>query len=258
MTQFVILEPHNPVVNPITARPVTTTPPTSTITIKHWALFATFQIFTLCMLGIVLSMKGSYEIGQLKVHMAHPLQVGPISSVKPNTDGRPRLIMAVDINYPPYAYTRTPPYPDEFNGTRANYPLDEVVGVGVDMIKALGKHCGFDVTITQAKWSECWDTFHIGEGLREGWYHGCMTFTHAAGERNRFLDFSQAWAEKNKPAGLITRLDANGVPHIHGTNTLENLTIVDVTGWAPTADTLNFVSNQCTGMPHHSCTHDGT
>ena len=200
------------------------------------------------MLGIGLSMKGSYEIGQLKVHMAHPLQVGPISSVKPNTDGRPRLIMAMDIDYPPYAYTLKQPYPAEFNGTRANYPLDEVVGVGVDMIKALGKHCGFDVTITQAKWSDCWDTFHIGAGLREGWYHGCMTFTHAAGERNRFLDFSQAWAVQNKPAGLITRLDANGVPHINGTNTLENLVIVDVTGWAPTADTLDFVSNQCTGI----------
>ena len=67
MTQFVILEPHNPVVNP-KPPPVTTTPPTSTITIKQWALFATFQIFTLCMLGVGLSMKGSYEIGQLKVH----------------------------------------------------------------------------------------------------------------------------------------------------------------------------------------------
>ena len=147
--------------------------------------------------------------------------VGPISSVRPSNKSRPHVIMAMDIDYPPYAYTREPP----FNDTHA---LDEVVGVGADMIKALGEHCGFDVTITQAHWSDCWDAGEIGAGLREGWYHGCMTFTHAAGMRNRFLDFTGSWAEPNKPAGLITRLDRNGVPHIKGKDDLAGRTIVDV------------------------------
>ena len=103
-----------------------------------------FQIVTLCILldGFKTS---SNELENLYEKMARPLKVGPISSVKPNTDGRPRIIMAMDIDYPPYAYIRKPP----FNGT---YELDEVVGVGADMIKALGKHCNFDVTITQGKW----------------------------------------------------------------------------------------------------------
>jgi len=151
--------------------------------------------------------------------------VGPISSVRPSNKSRPHVIMAMDIDYPPYAYTRdTHPGPP-FNDTHA---LDEVVGVGADMIKALGEHCGFDVTITQAHWSDCWDAGEIGAGLREGWYHGCMTFTHAAGMRNRFLDFTGSWAEPNKPAGLITRLDRNGVPHIKGKDDLAGRTIVDV------------------------------
>lgn len=203
-----------------------------------------FQIVTLCILldGFKTS---SNELENLYEKMARPLKVGPISSVKPNTDGRPRIIMAMDIDYPPYAYIRKPP----FNST---YELDEVVGVGADMIKALGEHCNFDVTITQGKWDHCWETFHIGKGLREGWYHGCMTFTHAAGVRNRFLDFTGSWAIKNKPAGLITRLDRNGVPHINGKDDLAGRTIVDVTGWAPTADTLYFVNNECTGTTHHS------
>ena len=151
--------------------------------------------------------------------------VGPISSVRPSNKSRPHVIMAMDIDYPPYAYTReTHPGPP-FNDTHA---LDEVVGVGADMIKALGEHCGFDVTITQAHWSDCWGAGEIGAGLREGWYHGCMTYTHAAGMRNRFLDFTGSWAEPNKPAGLITRLDRNGVPHINGQDDLAGRTIVDV------------------------------
>ena len=146
--------------------------------------------------------------------------VGPISSVKPSNKSRPHVIMAMDIDYPPYAYTRKPPYENR-------QALDEVVGVGADMIKALGEHCDFDVTITQAHWNDCWGAAEIGAGLREGWYHGCMTFTHAAGMRNRFLDFTHSWATPNKPAGLITRL-VNGVPHINGQDDLAGRTIVDV------------------------------
>ena len=42
----------------------------------------------------------------------------------------------------------------------------------------------------------------------------------------------------------ITKL-TNGVPALKGTDNLAGKTIVDVTGWAPTADTLYFVVNQC-------------
>jgi hypothetical protein len=164
--------------------------------------------------------------------------VGPIGGVSPSYK-KPHIIMGMDVDYPPYAYLKEAPY-----GSAAD--LDEVVGVGADMIKAMAKMCDFDVTITQAHWADCWGAGEIGQGLKEGWYHGCMTYTHAAGVRNRYLDFSNGWAIKNKPSGLITKLN-NGVPVLSPMSDLSGKTIVDVTGWAPTADTLHFVNNQCTG-----------
>jgi len=157
------------------------------------------------------------------------------STLQPRT-----LIMAVDIDYPPYAYLKQPPY-------TSKYDLDSPIGVGVDMVRAMADHCGFRVEIIQAHWSDCWNGNEIGQGLLEGWYHGCMTFTHAAGVRNRYLEFTNSWARLNKPSGIITRLDASGAPHLRGNDSLAGKTIVDVTGWAPTADTLHFVSNECTG-----------
>jgi len=165
---------------------------------------------------------------------AEPLLQG----VMPSLNGRPKLIMGVDIDYPPYAYIKMAPF-------GSNTDLDNPVGVGVDMIKAMGEHCGFDVEVMQAHWSDCWGDGEIGRGLLEGWYHGCMTYTHAAGVRNRYLEFTNSWARLNKPSGIITKLDG-GVPVLKGTDTLSGKTIVDVTGWAPTADTLFFVKNGCT------------
>mmetsp|Transcript_74035 Transcript_74035/g.135529 ORF Transcript_74035/g.135529 Transcript_74035/m.135529 type:complete len:418 (-) Transcript_74035:376-1629(-) len=163
----------------------------------------------------------------------------PLQAVMPSLTGRPHYIMAVDVDSPPYAYLKQPPY--ETPGD-----LDEPVGIGPDMIKAMGKYCGFDVTVTQAHWNDCWGNGEIGQGLREGWYHGCMMYTHIVGMRNRYLEFSHSYVTQNKPAGLITRLE-NGVPVVKGTDDLTGKTVVDVTGWAPTADTLHFVENKCTG-----------
>mmetsp|Transcript_113795 Transcript_113795/g.200827 ORF Transcript_113795/g.200827 Transcript_113795/m.200827 type:complete len:417 (-) Transcript_113795:22-1272(-) len=163
----------------------------------------------------------------------------PLQAVMPSLTGRPHYIMAVDVDSPPYAYLKQPPY--ETPGD-----LDEPVGIGPDMIKAMGKYCGFDVTVTQAHWNDCWGEGEIGQGLREGWYHGCMMYTHIVGMRNRYLEFSHSYVTQNKPAGLITRLE-NGIPVVKGPDDLAGKTVVDVTGWAPTADTLHFVENKCTG-----------
>lgn len=114
------------------------------------------------------------------------------------------------------------------------------------MIKGMAKHCNFDVYVMRAHWSDCWGAGEIGQGLLQGWYHGCMTYTHAAGVRNQYLEFSNSWAIPNKPSGLIVKL-TNGKPAIDGKDNLKGKTIVDVTGWAPTAETIWFVKNQCTG-----------
>jgi hypothetical protein len=165
---------------------------------------------------------------------------GPMNSVMPGMS-KPKLIMGMDVDYPPYAYLKQLPY-------GSSNDLDEVVGVGADMVKAMGAHCGFDVHIMQAHWSDCWSAGEIGQGLLQGWYHGCMTYTHAAGARNRYLEFTNSWAIPNKPSGLIGKL-TNGVAALSGLSDLSGKTIVDVTGWAPTADTVHFVKNQCTQMP---------
>mmetsp|Transcript_72061 Transcript_72061/g.120002 ORF Transcript_72061/g.120002 Transcript_72061/m.120002 type:complete len:371 (+) Transcript_72061:97-1209(+) len=174
-----------------------------------------------------------------------PLE-GPIGSVTPSTRGRPHLIMGMDIDYPPYAYLNEEPYE-----TKAD--VDSVVGVGADMLHAMAKMCDFDVTITQAHWADCWGAGEIGQGLKEGWYHGCMTYTHAAGVRNRYMEFSNSWAILNKPSGLIAKL-VEGKPAVKGDDNLDGKTIVDVTGWAPTADTLYFVKNQCTDAKYEGFT----
>jgi len=165
---------------------------------------------------------------------------GPMSSVMPGTV-KPKLILGMDVDYPPYAYLKKEPY-------GSSQDLDEVIGVGADMVKGMAALCGFDVHIVQAHWSDCWSAGEIGKGLLQGWYHGCMTYTHAAGVRNRYMEFTNSWAIPNKPSGLIVKLDADGKQvGFDGGSDLNGKTIVDVTGWAPTSETLYFVKNQCTG-----------
>lgn len=164
---------------------------------------------------------------------------GLLSSVRPSFD-RPKYVFAMDIDYPPYAYI-------EEHSLDSPDSLNVIKGVGADMVNAMSRHCNFDVTIIQADWNECWQAGKIGDGLRQGLYHGCMTFTHPIGMRNRYVEFSKSWAIKNKPSGLLVRLNqSTGGPVISPYDNLEDKTIIDVTGWAPTPDTLQFSTNPCT------------
>jgi hypothetical protein len=86
----------------------------------------------------------------------------------------------------------------------------------------------------------------VGQGLLNGHFHGCMTYTHTIGSRPRQLEFSNAFLSDNKPAGLMTRL-VDGVPHVDGNSDLSGLTIGDVSGWAPTEDGIDASVNKCTG-----------
>merc|ERR1719230_1800875 len=73
---------------------------------------------------------------------------------------RPKFIMGMDVDYPPYTYLKQAPY-------NRRTDLDNVVGVGADMIKGMGKYCGFYVAVMQVHWSDCWNKGEIGAGLRE-------------------------------------------------------------------------------------------
>jgi len=163
----------------------------------------------------------------------------PLSGVWPSMDGRMKLMMAQDINFPPYAFITDPLHGGEFD----DYHL---TGIGHDMIHGMGDLCDWDVTVVQTPWTDCWAPGTIGRDLLAGVYHGCMTYTHTAGERNRHVEFSDSILQHNKPAGLVTRLDAEGRPVIDGTHNLTDVKVVDVTGWAPTADTLARGINDCT------------
>lgn len=164
-----------------------------------------------------------------------PVPESPLSGVFPAPDGRLKLIMAQDMTFPPHAHMTTPPESDF-----------HLSGVGYDMIHGMGDLCNWDVTVVQTPWANCWEPGAIGSSLLNGVYNGCMTYTHTVGERNRFVEFSHAVLKANKPAGIITRLDENGAPVIDGNHNLEGINVVDVTGWAPTADTLAVGMNDCT------------
>lgn len=158
-----------------------------------------------------------------------------LPGVKPGVN-KPKIILAADIDWPPYAYLGVPPESDY-----------ETAGIGNDIAKNLSTVCDIDVTVAQTEWGDCWGSGKIGTGLKNGHYHGCMTYTHTAGARPRMMEFTDAFLSDNKPAGLLTRLDAFGVPVVSPTSDLSGVNVVDVNGWAPTADTLAIVRNPCTG-----------
>lgn len=156
----------------------------------------------------------------------------PLPGVLPGSE-RPHLILAQYIDYPPYAYLEDTTL--------------ELTGFGPAFAKGMAEMCDVDVTIVQTEWSNCWTSGIIGIGLLDGWYHGCMTYTHTIGERPRQLEFSHAILDENKPVGIITRLDAAGNPIVSPSSDLEGVTVIDVVGWAPTKDGLQLTRNPCTG-----------
>ena len=164
----------------------------------------------------------------------HPWEP-PLSGILPGTN-RPHIILAQDIDYPPYAFL--------------DLEKLSVDGVGYDIASQLHKVCDIDVTVVETRWKNCWNAGEIGQGLLNGHYHGCMTYTHTAGQRNRFVEFSEPILDLNKPSGLLVRLDAAGKPLLKGTvSDLKDKKIVDVVGWAPTADGLYLVENTCAAAP---------
>lgn len=122
----------------------------------------------------------------------------------------------------------------------------ELSGMVVDVIDGMSALCGLDIIPVQTNWADCWHSHEIGRGLENGHYHGCMSYTHTKGVRNRYLEFTHAIIEKGA-AGILTRLDNEGVPIVTSMSDLDGVKIVDISGWAPTSDGIEFVKNDCTG-----------
>lgn len=154
----------------------------------------------------------------------------PLPGVSNDNKMKPKVILAQDIDYPPY--------------TSIGADL-ELSGFGPDFAKGLEEVCHIETVLVEARWGDCWGSNVIGQGLLNGHYHGCTTYTHTKGVRNRYLEFSAPIVSMNKAAGILTRLE-DGVPVVDGTSSLSGVNVGDVTGWAPTADTLGTSTNQCT------------
>ena len=161
----------------------------------------------------------------------------PLPGVMPGKD-KPYLLMAQDIDYPPYAQTIPPP--------DGSYELG---GFAMDFARGMQAMAPDEIEFEfqETRWANCFTNGLIGEGLQAGWFHGCMSYTSTQGQRQRQMDFSHAILDTNKVAGIMTRLDADGKPVLSPRSNLEGIKIADVVGWAPTADTLEFLTNSCTG-----------
>ncbi len=191
-------------------------------------------------LSVLLGMERQLRSIQEQINAVHMETVTPrilLPGYMPGVGLTTKLVLAQDVDWPPYAYFATPP--------EGAYT---VAGFGNDVAKGLTTVCPhLEVTTVQTKWSDCWSNGAIGEGLLGAHYHACMTYTHTVGERNRFMEFSRAILQANKPAGLLTRLLADGTPVISPRSNLTGVRVVDVKGWAPTQDGLALVDNACTG-----------
>lgn len=149
-------------------------------------------------------------------------------------------------SHPLVAHGLTSPFaPWQYSAQDAEGGL---AGFGHDIAQGLPEVCPhLEVTVVETKWANCWTSEGSGQGLDNAHYHGCLTYTHTSGQRNRFMEFSNAILSANKPAGILTRLNAEGKPVVSPTSDLNGVKIVDVSGWAPTADTLIYVKNSCAG-----------
>jgi len=147
-----------------------------------------------------------------------------------------KLVLAQDDNYPPYAYR------DASTG--------KLTGFGRDIADGMTAMCdNLEIEVVGVKWSDCWldeNGGRLGRLLEDGNVDACISYTHQRGIRNQYAEYSYGILEVNRAAGLLTVLE-NGQPKVTGQDDLTGKKVVDVAGWAPAADTLGFVRNQCTG-----------
>lgn len=142
--------------------------------------------------------------------------------------------LGMDTDYPPYA-TATE------DGRLAGFAVDFARG-----INSLCEH--IDIELVEQDWSNCWgddDGGKVGPAIQDGQIDGCVAYLHTQPRDSR-AEFSDAMLDDTKSAGLLTLLDPDGNPMVSGMNDLEGKTLIDVEGWAPSAEGLKFITNKCT------------
>jgi len=157
-----------------------------------------------------------------------------------------------DVDWPPYAF--------EDNGSLAGFGKD--IADGISAYCNGGEASGYtlnhslNVTVVRVNWEDCWtstDGGVIGQAIKNGSVDGCLMYTNPkGGAQQHYAEFSPAILDLNKAAGLMTLLNADGAPTVDGMDNLAGKQIVGVSGWTPTADTLAYVTNKCTGEKYAS------
>lgn len=146
--------------------------------------------------------------------------------------------LGMDINYPPYAFKSED---------------GQLAGFAVDFARGMNAECpNINIELLEVTWNDCWqdaDGGNIGSAIEDGTVDGCMTYIHTHVRDDR-AEFSGAMLDDNKAAGLLTLLDEYGNPIVSGIDDLESKTLIDVDGWAPSGDALQYVTNQCTNSKY--------
>ena len=151
-------------IQPVVTAPRTPSHPQSQLVITLVTMTFLFSI-AICGLTINTLVKvGGLHLTSETV-IKSELHEPPIMGVMPGNT-RPKIILAQDVDWPPYAYVAVPP--------EADY---DVAGFGHDIAKGLSSVCDIDVETRQTDWAKCWGSNKIGDGLEAGHYHGCMMYT---------------------------------------------------------------------------------
>lgn len=160
-----------------------------------------------------------------------------------SSNAQTTLRIGMDTNFAPYAFK---------NGS-------QLAGFGYDIAMGLNAHCPNDlnIVVVETRWANCWGTGVLGPlidagtgGTNANGLDGCMTYTNTLGVRQTVAEFSHAILKDNRPAGILTLLNADGTPKVNGLNDLAGKRVMDVGGWAPTQDTFALMNNHCTGQKY--------
>ena len=160
------------------------------------------------------------------------------------------VLLAISPDYPPYTNWEGVP--------------KRLTGFNVEFGELMNRHASCQVQIDYIldSWTGCWthkDTAtsagylyldeireYAGKSLMDGKVHGCTAYTHTRGERELSLEFTHSLLARLKTAGILSRLDTNGVPVVSPTTVnYSNVRLGDVAGWAPTPDTFGLTRNRC-------------
>jgi hypothetical protein len=76
--------------------------------------------------------------------------VPPLPGISQSGD-RPKILLAQNIDYPPFAFLSVPP--------EGEYELS---GIAVDIARGLPSVCDIEIVAVQTDWANCWDDGKIG------------------------------------------------------------------------------------------------